>query len=466
VIFLSPEFLGFALASILFAQSRERGLGPASVAAAFDLAFMLIFLGAAQSAILVGFTLLGFAVLALQGRRGALALGVATMLAVFIVAKQYAFLPAWLRPESLPIAVGLSYVLFRQLHLIVDRAQGAEARPGLAMHLHYSLNAHAIVSGPFQRFEEHEELLRAAPRPEVLPAMARLANGYLKVAVISPLLLGLHARLVPALAIRDWPAWLGTVSGLEHALAAALAWLVYTYFNFAGYTDIVVAWARLCRLDLPENFDRPIAATGFLDFWSRWHMTMTGWFKTYVFSPLMMAFARRLDGRRGAVIAAALAFFFTFLLVGAWHGPAKPFIVCGVLLGAGATVNQVARELLRKRRTPPAPIGALLGALGSALTFLYIAVAVSPFWLEQREYGDLLRAIARPHSVTAIALVVVATTLVVVVLRWLDGAFRSAAGALGERSHAPLAIALRLIVLVPAVLATSDALPHFVYQGI
>jgi len=137
-----------------------------------------------------------------------------------------------------------------------------------------------------------------------------------------------------------------------------------------------------------------------------------------------------------------------------------------VLLGAGATVNQVARELLRKRRAPPAPIGAVLGVVGSALTFLYIAVAVSPFWLGQREYGDLLRAIARPHSITAIAFVVVATTLAVVVLRWLDRAFRPATSALGERSHAPLAIALRLIVLVPAVLATSDALPHFVYQGI
>jgi D-alanyl-lipoteichoic acid acyltransferase DltB (MBOAT superfamily) len=464
VIFLQPAFLAFALATILLAQSRERGLGSAGVALVVDLAFLLIFLGPAQSAILIGFTLAGYGAVQLQGRRGALPFAVVAILIAFVVLKKYAFLPEWLRPASLPVAIGLSYVLFRQLHLLVDRAQGSGPAPALAMHLHYSLDCRAIVSGPFQRFEEHEALLREAPRADVLPAMARMADGFLKVALVSPLLLAFHARLLPA---RDavWAASLQGEIGLIHALTAAALWLVYMYFNFSGYTDIVIAWSRLCRLDLPENFDRPLLATGFLAFWSRWHMTMTNWFKTYLFSPLMMTFARHLPGRKGAVAAAAAAFFFTFLLVGVWHGPTASFIVCGLLLGVGATVNQISRELLRKRKAP-AIAASVLRLIGSAAAFVYIAVAVSPFWLEDRRYFQLLHALARPRALVAIAAALIGGALIVVVLRALDSALRAMVAPLGAKLHAPLAIALRLVVVVPVALATSDALPRFVYQGI
>ncbi len=69
--------------------------------------------------------------------------------------------------------------------------------------------------------------------------------------------------------------------------AQSLAYAFFVYFNFSGYMDIVIGIGRLLGFKLPENFDRPFAAENYLDFWQRWHMTLSEWFKTYVFNPLV-----------------------------------------------------------------------------------------------------------------------------------------------------------------------------------
>ena len=460
MIFLTPAFLAFALLTVLIAQYRPRGLAPLGLALAVDLGFMLLFLHAAQTGILIGFSLLGFAMLRLGARRGMLPLALGVTLAVFIVLKKYAFLPALLKPESLPVAVGLSYVLFRLLHLIADRGQGGEVAPGLLAHLHYSLHAPALFSGPFQRYEEHLALMQEAPRPSPLPQLARMGNGFLKVVVVAKLLKALQQALVPQVAFDP--------HGLVHLLAGGLVWVIFMYYNFSGYMDIVVPWARLCRLDLPENFDRPLLADSFLDFWSRWHMTMTNWFKTYVFSPLMMAFARRTSTRNGAIAASAGAFFFTFLLVGAWHGPYTSFLVCGLLLGAGATVNQVAREWLRRRRKhrPPLPGAGVLRLLGAGLNFTFIGVAVSPFWLQGGQFLRFLGALAAPSGLAVFALTCAAVALAVAVLRPLMTAWLALVQRLSSLVDSPFGVAARLVFLALFVLTASSALPDFVYKGI
>ena len=70
------------------------------------------------------------------------------------------------------------------------------------------------------------------------------------------------------------------------AFQIAVTYPFFLYANFSGYIDIVVAVARLMRVRLPENFDRPFSASSFIEFWSRWHITLSNWLKTYVYNPL------------------------------------------------------------------------------------------------------------------------------------------------------------------------------------
>lgn len=460
MIFLTPAFLIFGLLTVLIAQYNPRGLAPLGLALAVDFGFMFLFLGWQQTGILIGFSLMGFLALRLGARRGLLPLALALMLALFIVLKKYAFLPALLKPESLPVAVGLSYVLFRLLHLITDRGQGGEVAPGLLAHLHYSLHAQALVSGPFQRYEEHLALMQEAPRPNPLPQLARMGNGFLKVVVVAKVLKSLQAALVPGFALDP--------HGLVHLLAGGLVWVVFMYYNFSGYMDIVVPWARLCRIDLPENFDRPLLADSFLDFWSRWHMTMTNWFKTYVFSPLMLAFARHTSTRNGAIAASGAAFFFTFLLVGAWHGPYTSFLVCGLLLGLAATINQVTRELLRRRRKAKPAARPLPGLrlLGAGLNFTFIGVAVSPFWLDGTQFLQFLTALASPAGLAVFATVCTAAALATALLRPLMNTALALARRGSPWLDSSFGLAVRIVFLALFLLTASNALPDFVYKGI
>ncbi len=473
MIFLEPAFLVFALVTIVVAHHSPRGLASVWLGLGINLSFMLLFLGPAQSAILLGFAGLGYAALRSVGeaRSHRTSVAVLTLLAAFVVLKQYSFLPESLRASTLPVAVGLSYVLFRLLHLVIDRAQGAIATPDVAGFLRYTLNGHALLSGPFQRYEDHQLSLQQGLRPAPLAPLARIADGFVKVVVIAPLLQLAQGVLAPDAA-------LGLINSAR-AIVAALVWLVFMFFNFSGYMDIVIGWARLCRFDLPENFNRPLLADSFLEFWGRWHMTMTQWFKTYVFSPLMMALGRRLQTTRQAtLLASAIAFFLTFLLVGAWHGPTPAFLVCGVLLGLGAMVNQSARELLRqrqtRRRTSTAPAGmgskasgTVLRLLGASFNFTYIALAVSPFWLTPSQFRELLTGLLGSASGSLAWLVIcMALACALPALRAVMNAWACLSERWASRLQAPLMIALRVVLVVLALISAGTAAPDFVYKGL
>jgi alginate O-acetyltransferase complex protein AlgI len=79
------------------------------------------------------------------------------------------------------------------------------------------------------------------------------------------------------------------------AFRLAIVYPLFLYANFSGYIDIVISLARLMRVQLPENFDRPFSASSFLDLWNWWHMTLSNWLKAYVYNPLLLALMRRIS---------------------------------------------------------------------------------------------------------------------------------------------------------------------------
>jgi alginate O-acetyltransferase complex protein AlgI len=127
-------------------------------------------------------------------------------------------------------------------------------------------------------------------------------------------------------------------------LSSCLAWIgaiAYTfqiYFDFSGYSDMAIGLARMLGFQLPENFNFPYISKSITEFWRRWHMTLSFWFRDYVFLPLAYATSRKLPkehyaGIRTDKILYLIATSITFLLCGLWHGAAWTFIVWGVYMG-------------------------------------------------------------------------------------------------------------------------------------
>jgi D-alanyl-lipoteichoic acid acyltransferase DltB (MBOAT superfamily) len=165
-------------------------------------------------------------------------------------------------------------------------------------------------------------------------------------------------------------AWMGT-----------LAYTLQLYFDFSGYSDMAVGLSRLFGVDLPLNFDSPYKAGSIVEFWRRWHMTLSRFLRDYLYIPL--GGGRCGPARRYANLMA------TMILGGLWHGAGWTFAAWGALHGGYLVLNHLWRALKRRLGLLPGEPGPLRRLGAWALTFLAVVVAWVPFratsWGQARE---------------------------------------------------------------------------------
>ena len=128
-------------------------------------------------------------------------------------------------------------------------------------------------------------------------------------------------------------------------LAATFAFAWQIFFDFSGYTDMARGIAKVMGFDLMLNFNNPYLATGLGDFWSRWHISLSTWFRDYVYIPLG-------GNRRGSLISYR-NLFLTFFISGIWHGAAWTFVIWGVLHALGILITrELERSAFYRERVP------------------------------------------------------------------------------------------------------------------
>jgi alginate O-acetyltransferase complex protein AlgI len=309
-------------------------------------------------------------------------------------------------------------VFFRLLHLVIEASDPASGLPaaGVGQYLAYTLNFTTFISGPIQRYEAFAKYQFAA-EPVALDAstvatqLERIIRGCFKVNVVALLLNIVRTDALSEL-IRPEPLETKLIAGFK--LAALYPFFLYT--NFSGYIDMVIGLARLMRLRLPENFDHPFSATSFLDFWNRWHISLSTWLKTYVYNPLLIALMRKFTAPAVQSTLAVMSFFVTFFLIGAWHGRTSEFVLFGVLQGGGVALNKVwqlflAARLGRKRYRSLAA-RPWYEALGRGLTFTWFALTLFWFWGSWRQIADAFAAIGPAWWLAVLALLWLCSTLV------------------------------------------------------
>jgi D-alanyl-lipoteichoic acid acyltransferase DltB (MBOAT superfamily) len=412
-----------------------------------------------------GFLVFGYAAVLIARRRLNLALPILVVatLAIFFYLKRYSFIPHALLLPNAYTTVGLSYVFFRVLHLIIDTGQGAlEERVGPVDYVNYTLNFTALVAGPIQSFQDWRNgCTDERPDLAVLArAGERIVVGCFKVMVVSAVLDALQVQ-----ARADLLSGAGAYGPAAQGAAVIALYPIYLYFNFSGYVDVVVGAALLMGLRLPENFDRPFVSANFIEFWSRWHITLSTWLKTYVYTPLMMSLMRRFPAPGMASILTVFAFFVTFFLVGAWHGQTAEFLFFGVLQGGGVALNKLyqlqmtarlGRQGYRKLGENP-----LYMAISRGLTFTWFAFTLLWFWGDWTALERYAASLGAAGVILALgAIWLVATIVLNIMARVTD--------ALSPRYRlAPRALAAgaMLYLLAVYVLLINAAPPPVVYKA-
>jgi D-alanyl-lipoteichoic acid acyltransferase DltB (MBOAT superfamily) len=313
--------------------------------------------------------------------------------------KKYTFLPEGAFLHYPYFTLGLSYIFFRVLHLLIETGDGTEKRHiGLGAYLLYTINFTTFVSGPIQRYDEFAQDQFAA-EPIVLGPrtiglqMERLIRGFFKVNVLAMIFQALQQD---ALAQMSQPLPLNLK--LFSAFRLIIVYPLFLYSNFSGYIDIVIALARLMRVRLPENFDRPFSASSFLDFWNRWHITLSTWLKTYVYNPLLVALMRRITAVSMQPVLGVFCFFVTFFLIGVWHGRTSEFVIFGVLQGGGISINKIWQLALtsglgRKGYKALAKNPVYI-AFGRGLTFSWFAFTLFWFWANWKQIDTVFTALS------------------------------------------------------------------------
>jgi alginate O-acetyltransferase complex protein AlgI len=221
--------------------------------------------------------------------------------------------------RGLAVPLGLSYFAFQAISYLVDTWRGtipAERNPArLALYL---LFFPKLVSGPLVRFKPfNEQLNDLNPNAEqIAGGIRRLLAGFVKRALIA----GQLAIFVDA-------AFNQQTANLEPGFAwlALLAYTLQIYFDFSGYTDMALGLAAMVGIKLPENFNAPYIAESISDFWRRWHISLSTWFREYVFFPL--------ERRRLPFLGQQINILIVFALTGLWHGFKPTFLAWGLLHG-------------------------------------------------------------------------------------------------------------------------------------
>jgi alginate O-acetyltransferase complex protein AlgI len=241
----------------------------------------------------------------------------------------------------LVLPVGISFYTFQSLSYTIDiYRRRLEPRRNPLEFAAFVAFFPQLVAGPIVRATQF------LPQLDRRPALddARASRGLFlillgmtkKVAIADFLAVNLIDRVF------DNPAAFSS----SEVLAAMYAYTWQLYGDFSGYTDIARGSALLFGFDLPENFRRPFAATGPLDFWRRWHITLSSWVRDYVYIPL--GGSERGRGRKYANL------FVTLFIIGVWHGAGFTFLLFALWHATGVVINRVWRDVRGEGRGEPA----------------------------------------------------------------------------------------------------------------
>jgi alginate O-acetyltransferase complex protein AlgI len=269
---------------------------------------------------------------------------------------------SWPVPHrSLPLAI--SFFTFQQIVFLVDAYRGRRTRTGPLRYATGVAFFPHLLAGPIVQYSQ---LMPQFARRRILrPQATMIAAG------VTVFTFGLFKKVILADSFAQFvPVPFGAAAAgynltLVEAWAAALSYTFQIYFDFSGYSDMAIGLALLFGITLPVNFNSPYKADSIIDFWRRWHMTLSAFLRDYLYVPL--------GGSRSGTGRRYLNLMITMLLGGLWHGAAWTFVIWGGIHGTYLLVNHAWR-LSRDRwaRTVHLPGAAHAARL---LTFTGVVVA-------------------------------------------------------------------------------------------
>ncbi|NOT05389.1 MAG: MBOAT family protein [Anaerolineales bacterium] len=293
----------------------------------------------------------------------------------------------WIAPAAgLAVPIGLSYVTFQMISYLVDIWRGTiPVEKNFIAFSAYLLFFPKLISGPITRYKPFAlQMQQLDPSiDDIAAGFRRLLAGFVKRALIANQL-ALMANAVfnlPTANVEPKFAWL-----------ALIAYTLQIFFDFAGYTDMAIGLGIMSGFRLPENFNFPYIAQNISDFWRRWHITLSTWFREYVFYPL--------ERRRFRWAGQQINILIVFILTGLWHGFKPTFIVWGLLHGFALALESLGFGRWLKQAWRPMRHIYTLSIITVGWVFFRSNNLRFSYWFFRRLFGDTSELTLLPFSVS------------------------------------------------------------------
>ena len=280
---------------------------------------------------------------------------------------------------ALPLAI--SFFTLQQIAFLIDSYEGLVKEKNFLDYTIFVTFFPQLIAGPIVHHKE------------MMPQFANVRNkvkNYKNIAIgLFIFSIGLFKKVVIADTFAVWATQgfdVATTLNLFEAWATSLSYTFQLYFDFSGYTDMAIGAALLFNIKLPINFNSPYKATGMIDFWQRWHITLSNFITTYIYTPIVRSFDRLTFHK------AMFATVITFLIAGLWHGASWMFIIFGGLHGLGLIIN----HYWKKRKIK------LNVVLAWFITFNFVNITFVFF--RAKEWDDAVKVLGSMFSLDNIVL--------------------------------------------------------------
>ncbi len=324
------------------------------------------------------------------------------------------------RFAAVALPLGISFFTFTQIAYLVDLQEGGFQQHGFADYLLFATFFPHLIAGPIIH---HAEIMPQFQQQRDYRLRADdLAVGF------SWFIMGLLKKVLLAdhFALFADPAFADPHSlGLRAAWAGSLSYALQLYFDFSGYSDMALGLARMFSIDFPLNFSSPYKATNIIDFWQRWHITLTRYITLYIYNPVAVRITRdrvahglkssrkAMQTPSGFLALIATPTLITLFLAGVWHGAGQQFIIFGLLHALYLCINHAWRLYRGLKKAPPLASGtvstrsipAYVSSAGSCL-LTFAAVLLAQVFFRANGVRDAFAfcaALLGRHSAAAVA---------------------------------------------------------------
>ncbi len=235
---------------------------------------------------------------------------------------------------NLPFPLALSFVTFQTIAFLCDCYENNIKNLNLKKYALFIIFFPQLIAGPIVRYNQMIGQFEDGKNLNFVFKNLCIGLIVLSIGIIKKVFIADNLSIVTDQVFSD-----NSYLNILDCWLGSLCFTFQIYFDFSGYIDMATGIALLFNIKLPQNFDSPFKATGIINFWQRWHITLTQFLTTYLYGPLLTSF------KNINFLNSMITTMIVFLIAGLWHGPSWTYVIFGAMHGLGLIINHTFKRI-------------------------------------------------------------------------------------------------------------------------